>query len=122
MNRRLQVGIAIGVSVALTGCATTAPYTGVGPHPQLQRGAAMPPVDFLGNVLALPGKLLLWSWKFDNHDISPATEAKLVNYLTDRELPAMKETTFRLNQYRPFADLSLLVTNHQVAWPYRRRS
>ncbi len=113
------VAVVVCPAVGAVGCATTVPYTGVGPHPQLQRGAPVPPIDFLGNVLALPTKLLLWNWKFDNHDISAATEATLVKYLHDRELPLMKETTFRLNQYRPIEDLSRLIHNHAVAWPYR---
>lgn len=43
--------------VVAAGCATTPPpYTGPGPHPQLERGASVPPVDFLGN--AEGGRLL----------------------------------------------------------------
>ena len=105
--------------VLLAGCATTVPYTGVGPHPQLERGAPVPPVDFIGNVLSLPGKLLLWSWKFNLHSISPQTEEKLVEYLGARDLPTLERATFRLNQYNPGQDLSRLVKNHDVAWPYR---
>ena len=104
----------------MAGCATTPPpYTGVGPYPQLERGAAVPPIDFLGNVLSLPAKLLLWSWKFNLHSISPQTEEKLVAYLAARDLPAMQEAKFRLNQYKPGQDLSRLIKNHDVAWPYR---
>ena len=81
--------LAIGLSVVLvSGCATTVTYTGVGPHPQLERGAPVPPVDFLGNVLSLPAKLLLWSWKFNNHSISPETEEVLVAY------PSAQQTLF----------------------------
>ncbi|PIQ84278.1 MAG: hypothetical protein COV75_02865 [Candidatus Omnitrophica bacterium CG11_big_fil_rev_8_21_14_0_20_63_9] len=101
------------------GCATTVPYTGQGPHPQLERGAAVPPVDAIGNVLSLPGKLILWSWKFNAHTISPDTEAHVVSYLEARDLPALEDTKFRLNQYRPVQDLSRLASNRHVAWPYR---
>lgn len=79
----------------------------------------MPPVDFLGNVLSLPMKLLLWSWKFNVHAISPETEQKLVEYLDARDLPALEDTRFRLNEYRPGQDLSRLVKNRHVKWPYR---
>ncbi len=103
----------------MTGCATTVPYTGVGPYPQIERGHPVPPIDVLGNVLALPAKLLLWSWKFDLHYISPATEEKLVEYLEARHLPALKETKFQLNEYNPGQDFSRLIHNHYVAWPYR---
>ena len=103
----------------VAGCATTVPYTGVGPYPQVERGAPMPPIDFLGNVLSLPGKLLLWSWKFNLHWISPETEEKLVTYLQSQDLPAIKDAKFELNEYKPVQDLSRLVKNHYVAWPYR---
>ena len=116
--RRIIAGL---LSVALAaGCATTPPpYTGQGPHPQIERGAAVPPVDFLGNVLSLPAKLILWSWRFNKHSISPATEETLVDYLDARDVPAFEDTKFQLNEYRPGQDLSRLAKNHYVAWPYR---
>lgn len=90
----MRKAFAVLLSISLVGCATiTPPYTGVGPYPQLERGARVPPVDFLGNVLSLPFKLLLWSWKFNRHQISPDTEAKLVEYLEVRDLPALNGTT-----------------------------
>ncbi len=106
--------------VALTtGCATTTPYVGQGPHPQVTRGAAIPPIDAIANVLILPAKLLLWNWRFANHSISATTEKKLEEYLDAKELPAFEETQYQLNQYAPFADLRRLIKNHYVAWPYR---
>ena len=111
--------VALSGLIVAAGCATTVPYTGVGPYPQLERGAPVPLVDFVGNVLSLPMKLLLWSWKFNLHSISPQTEEKLVQYLDARDLPALEDAKFRLNQYRPLQDLSRLVHNHYVAWPYR---
>jgi hypothetical protein len=105
--------------VLATGCATTVPYTGQGPHAQVQRGAPVPPVDFLGNVFALPMKLLLWSWQYDQHYVSPESEAQLTTYLDARTLPAFEDTVYRLNQYRPGQDLARLVHNRHAAWPYR---
>ena len=119
MRARRMAPLILSVVLA-AGCATTPPpYTGPGPHPQLERGAAVPPVDFLGNVLALPLKLILWNWKVDLHSISAQTEEKLVEYLDTQDLPAIEDTKFRLNQYRPGQDLSRLIHNHYVAWPYR---
>ena len=111
--------LAIVLSLSLVGRATTVPYTGVGPYPQLERGHPVPPIDLLGNVLSLPMKLLLLSWKFNLHSISPQTEEKLVEYLEARHLPALRDTKFQLNEYNPGQDLSRLVHNHYVAWPYR---
>lgn len=113
------VATSVLVGVLVLGCATTTPYVGRGPHPQLTRGAAIPPIDFLGNILALPDKLVLWNWRFDNHSISPATERKLTAYLDARNRPAFEESTYRLNQYAPMDDLHALVKNHHMAWPYR---
>ncbi len=115
--RRACIALLSGLLVV--GCATTVPYTGVGPHPQLERGAPVPPVDFLGNLLSLPSKLILWNRKFNNHSISPETEEALVAYLGARDLPALGDAKFRLNQYRPIQDLARLLKNRHVAWPYR---
>lgn len=116
----LTRGVAAWLTLTVVvGCATTTPYVGQGPHPQVVRGAAVPPIDFLGNVLALPGKLILWNWQFANHDISPQTEAGLVRYLEAKRVPAFEDTVYRLNQYAPFGDLRSLVKNRHVAWPYR---
>lgn len=103
----------------LAGCAHSAPYIGQGPHPQVTRGAPLPPLDFIANVLALPGKLILWNWKFSNHNISGETETALIGYLETKRLPAFEETAYRLNQYSPLQDLRALVKNKHVAWPYR---
>lgn len=117
---RFSLRLCLSISLVVgPGCATTVPYTGVGPYPQLQRGAPLPPVDVLGNILSLPAKLLLWSWKFNLHSISPQTEDTLVEYLEARDLPALDEAAFRLNQYAPAQDLSRLIKNRHVAWPYR---
>ena len=110
----------LAASLTSQGCATTVPYTGVGPHPQIERGAPNPIIDFLGNFLALPSKLFLLSWKFDQHYISPETEDKLVHYLDQRKQnPVLTNVKFRLNQYRPIQDLSRLIHNRHMAWPYR---
>jgi len=110
---------ALLLGLALAGCATTVPYTGIGPYPQIERGAPLPPVDAVGNFLSLPIKLLLWNWKLNVHSISPDTEEKLVAYLQARHLPALADARFQLNEYHPGQDLSRLVHNHYVAWPYR---
>lgn len=107
------------IAILIAGCASTVPYVGQGPHPQVSRGAPVPPIDFLGNVLALPGKLILWNWKFNNHAISDSTEAVLVRYLNARDLPAFEDTAYRINQYSPIQDLRALIKNKHVAWPYR---
>ena len=116
MRRVLGVFLA---GILTVGCATTTPYVGQGPHPQVTRGVPFPPIDFLGNVLSLPFKLILWNWRFNNHAISEETEQVLTKYLENRNLPAFEHAVFRLNQYAPLADLRALAHNKHVAWPYR---
>ena len=110
---------ALLVALTLAGCVTTTPYVGQGPYPQLQRGAPCPPIDFAGSILSLPNKLILWNWRFNNHEISPETEAKLIRYLDAKKLPAFEDTRYRLNQYAPIDDLRALIRNRYVGWPYR---
>ena len=117
-TQRIQIVTAV-VATLVSGCAYTAPYVGQGPHPQVTRGAPVPPIDFLGNILALPGKLILWNWQFANHAISDSTEAVLVRYLEARNLPAFEDTAYRINQYSPIQDLRALIKNKHVGWPYR---
>ena len=117
LPHRLWVTSVLAFCVA--GCAFTSPYVGQGPHLQIRRGNPVPPIDALGNLLALPTKLVLWSWKFSNHAISQETENALVKFLDARTLPAFEETVYRLNEYAPLDDLRALRRNHHVAWPYR---
>lgn len=115
---RLSCTASIALSLlVLAGCATT-PYVGQGPNPQIIRGHPIPPVDFIGNVFALPVKLLLWDWRVDNHSISADTEAVLDKFLS-AHLTEIGDTKFRLNVWAPQDDVKRLVHNHRVAWPYR---
>ena len=106
------------VALSLTGCATTVPYVGQGPHPQITRGRPLPPIDFIGNVFALPIKLILFNWKADNHAVSEKTEGYLVRYL-DTPMSGTEGTHFSLNEYAPGRALTRLIKNRKVAWPYR---
>lgn len=110
---------AVLLGLSLLGCATIVPYTGQGPYPQLSRGAPVLPIDILGNILALPSKLLLFTWRFDSHSISVPTETKLIEYLRAQDLAALNAAHFQLNEYNPAQDLSRLIHNPNVAWPYR---
>ena len=110
--------MALGLALLLAGCSTTTPYVGQGPHPQITRGHLLPVVDFIGNVFALPIKLILFTWRVDDHTVPADTEAYLVRYI---DLPASQTdgTHFSLNEYAPGRALKRLTTNRKVAWPYR---
>lgn len=106
--------------LCLGGCATVTPYVGQGPHPQITRGEPLPLIDGLGNLLGLPSKILLWSWKVNDHAISEQTEQVLAEYLDSAQgKPPFLDTRFRLNQYSPLDDLHRLITNHHLSWPFR---
>ncbi len=80
----------------------------------------MPLIDGIGNVLGLPYKILLWSWKVDNHAVSEKTEQALVEFLASTSAdPALADARFRLNQYSPLDDLHRLIINHHMSWPFR---
>ena len=103
---------------ALAGCASQTPYMNQAPGIQIEEGRPCAPIDLIGNILSIPWKILLLEWRFGNHTISPQTEAILTQYLHDRSQD-LSHTLIRVNQYAPHKDLKRLITNHQIAWPYR---
>lgn len=85
-------------------------------EPQIQRGKQRPVIDTIGWVLGIPGRLLLWDPRIDNHYISVATEAELSEYLAANGLD---HVAVRLNQYAPLQDWRRLRANKTVGWGYR---
>lgn len=118
MRRRRFTVVVYLVAAALVGCATTVPYVGQGPHPQITRGRPVPVVDFLGNVFGLLSKLVLWEWKMNQHWVSEDTERYLIKYI-DAPQSQTNGTHYSLNEYAPGRALTRLVKNRKVAWPYR---
>lgn len=104
------------VSIAFSGCAS-APYRGVNPeNPQFERGYQIPPIDFLANLLALPYKLLFWSWRLQNHQISAMTEEELQKFMKQHE---MRQVKVYITKFALFPEMQRLFTDSIVAWPYR---
>lgn len=85
-------------------------------QPLIERGASIPPLDLLASVLALPTKLILWDWRYCNHNISEKTEEALADYVRRNNLYDVK---FRLNQWSPFDEMRRLFKNREVGLPYR---
>jgi len=57
------------------------PYSGVNrENSQFERGISMPPLDLLGDLLAKLPQLLFWSRTYGNHQITPDTEAAIVEF------------------------------------------
>jgi hypothetical protein len=85
---------------------------------RVERGRPQALVDGLGHYLfSLPAKLALLSWRIENHDVSPETEAALIEYLDANELCHVK---VRINQYAPGGEWSRLFRNREVRgfWRY----
>ncbi len=111
----------------VAGCAAT-PYvyqTGLVPQPemdfaegesQIVRGRPKPVLDGIGWVVGVPGKILLWNRRVDNHDVSPETEAAIAAYLEKNHLDQVK---VRINEYDPLGEWRRLRKNKSVGWGWR---
>ncbi len=82
----------------------------------IERGRPRPIIDSVGWVFGIPGRLLLWDPRIDNHHLSCHSEAVLAGYLHDNDLQHVK---MRLNQYAPLEDWRRLRANKTVGWGYR---
>lgn len=118
--------------LVLTGCATgcaTAPYQAgcrslyyTSPElaertvPQFERGQPRPILDWVGWVVGIPDKIILWDRRVANHHISSETEAAIDEYLMVNELDSVK---VRLNQYSPLDDWQRLRANQAVGCGWR---
>lgn len=111
----------------VAGCAST-PYeyqTNLVPQPemsleegesQVEWGKEKPFLDGLGWVVGIPGKILLWDRRIDNHHVSPETEAAIATYLEKNNLDQVK---VRINQYDPRGEWRRLRNNKSVSWGWR---
>ena len=115
------------ISVALGGCVALKPKAIevkqllqseelLDGQAQLQRGAPRKVIDTVGWVVGIPGKIVLWNRRIENHQISDRTASLMEQYLVDNHL---ETTRVRLNQYAPRDDWRRLVRNKRVGAPWR---
>ncbi|MBU0729035.1 MAG: hypothetical protein KKE17_09960 [Proteobacteria bacterium] len=84
---------------------------------QIVRGRPVGFVDGLGHYFfSIPSKLILWSWKVENHDISTDTESAISKYLVDNDLNNVK---IRINQYSPGSEWQRLFKNRDMPGFFR---
>jgi hypothetical protein len=120
--------LAAALVVAGSGCASwrarqaeaTVDCTGVAcenVEPQVERGRPNRFVDGVGWVWGIPEKVLLWDRRALNHEVSPHTEQKLVEYMA---VNGMQSTKVRVNQYDPGGEWRRLAANKEVGagWRY----
>ena len=85
-------------------------------EPQVERGEPYWLIDGVGWVLGIPGKIILWNRKVENHHVTTNTQEHLAGYLADNDLGQVK---VRINQYAPHRDWSRLFRNKRVGWGWR---
>lgn len=83
---------------------------------QIERGERRPVLDGVGWVIGIPGKIILWDRRVDNHAVSAETEEAIRRYLEANNLSHVK---VRINQYAPLDDWRRLRANKTVGWGYR---
>tara|TARA_R110002073_G_scaffold35970_18_gene104958 strand:- start:10653 stop:11528 length:876 start_codon:yes stop_codon:yes gene_type:complete len=83
----------------------------------VERGHPNAVIDGLGWVVGTPTKLALWDRRADNHDVSPQTEAALVQYM---EQNGLRGSMVRINQYDPWGEWERLTSNKRIhpGWRY----
>lgn len=83
---------------------------------QIETGKPNKLLDGAGWVIGIPGKIMLWDRRIENHKITADTIETSAEYLQANQLAHVK---VRLNQYAPWDDFKRLCRNKTVAWPYR---
>lgn len=83
----------------------------------IERGRPNLLIDGAGWIIGIPGKILLWDRRVDNHRISPETEFAIAEYIEKNNL---SRTKVRLNQYDPLGEWRRLTDNKEVGagWRY----
>lgn len=119
--------VAAFCGLVVGGCATT-PYRYAGDYhterdaplkpqeTQSERGRRAPILDGVGWLVGVPGKILLLDSRVANHQVSPATEACLLEYLAKNDLGKVK---VRINEYDPADQWRRLKANESMIGPVR---
>jgi hypothetical protein len=97
-------------------CATSSPQEAAS-QLEIAEGKPNTFVDGVGWVLGIPGKLLLWDRRVNNHCVTPDTTEAIARYLEQNQI---HDACLRINQYAPGDEWVRLTTNHEVGagWRY----
>lgn len=133
-TRRNGVTFLLGITtlVAAAGCASGSYQFGRGWH-NAQAATCAPPladaevqiaegrpnkfVDGVGWVLGVPGKVLLWDRRVNNHRVTSDTTVAVADYIEQNQL---QDVLVRVNQYAPREEWRRLRANREVGagWRY----
>ncbi len=85
--------------------------------PQICEGQPNKVIDAAGWVLGIPGKILLFDSRVDNHAVSVDTTLAIADYLAQNQLP---DVCVRVNEYAPGEEWRRLGENQHVGagWRY----
>ena len=80
-------------------------------------GKDRPVIDGIGWVMGLPGKILLWDSRVENHHVSEDTAESVAKYL---ESHGLSDVHVRINEYSPKGEWERLRANRSVGagWRY----
>lgn len=97
-------------------CAASSPQNAA-PQLEITEGKPNEFVDGVGWVLGIPGKLMLWDRRVNNHCVTPETTEAVAQYLQRNQI---NDACVRINQYAPGDEWVRLTTNHEVGagWRY----
>ena len=82
----------------------------------VERGKPNRIIDGIGWTLGVPSKLILWDRRVENHHVSHATEAAVIEYLAENK---MADAKVRINQYAPIQEWKRLYRNDRVGLGWR---
>lgn len=122
-SRVIVAAFGIAALAACSGCASwrsERPVVVTDPVfalPSVERGAPNKFVDGVGWTLGIPGKVLLWDRRVENHQVSADTEQSIAEYMS---INGLGSTKVRINQYAPGDEWRRLVANKKVGagWRY----
>lgn len=83
---------------------------------QIERGSPNLLIDTIGNILAIPQKLIFVNSQYHSNYVSPETEEILRQYLEDNKLQHVK---VRINQWNPIGEIERHFTNPRFSFLVR---
>ena len=70
-------------------------------------------LDWFANLLSIPDKLLLLSWRVDNHEVPEEVISHVKRFIRDNNLT---DVNVMLNCYDPVGEIERFIENKRVSW------
>lgn len=85
---------------------------------EIKEGWRIWPLDVLGNIVGILGKIILFNWKVERHRITEPTKLAVDEYLKENA-DRLGNLAIQYNRYAPQDAWRRLFSNKRVKWPYR---